>query len=105
MPPLDFYDAELRAHHEHLRAAEAARAATPGRVVGVDLSERMLARARELTAAERLDSVRYELGDAQVHRFDAPPSTWRAEPSSACERCSRRTTAPNAASSSMRAPG
>ena len=92
-PPnsLDFYDAELRAHHEHLRAAygispgdevvdigcgtglttrEAARAAAPGRVVGVDVSERMLERARQLTSAERLDNVRYELGDAQVHRFD-----------------------------------
>ena len=88
---LDFYDAELRAHHEHLRAAygisagdkvvdigcgtglttrEAARAAAPGRVVGVDVSERMLERARQVTAAERLDNVRYELGDAQVHRFD-----------------------------------
>jgi SAM-dependent methyltransferase len=88
---LDFYDAELRAHHEHLRVAygigagddvldigcgtglttrEAARAAAPGRVVGVDVSERMLERARELSAAERLDNVRYELGDAQVHRFD-----------------------------------
>ncbi len=88
---LDFYDAELRAHHEHLRAAygispgdevvdigcgtglttrEAARAAAPGRVVGVDVSERMLERARELTAAERLDNLRYELGDAQEHRFD-----------------------------------
>jgi SAM-dependent methyltransferase len=88
---LDFYDAELRAHHEHLRAAygirpgdevldigcgtglttrEAARAAAPGRVVGVDVSERMLERAGQLTAAERLDNVRYELGDAQVHRFD-----------------------------------
>jgi SAM-dependent methyltransferase len=85
---LDFYDAELRAHHEHLRAAygiaagdavvdigcgtglttrEAARAAAPGRVLGVDVSERMLERAREVTAA---DNVRYELGDAQVHRFD-----------------------------------
>jgi SAM-dependent methyltransferase len=93
IPPvsLDFYDAELRAHHEHLRAAyginpddevldigcgtglttrEAARAAAPGRVVGVDVSERMLRRARELTAAERLANVRYEHGDAQVHRFD-----------------------------------
>jgi SAM-dependent methyltransferase len=89
---LDFYDAELRAHHEHLRAAygirpgdevldigcgtglttrEAARAAAPGRVVGVDVSERMLERARQLTAAERLGNIRYELGDAQVHRFDA----------------------------------
>lgn len=89
---MDFYDAELRAHHEHLRAAygigpgdevldigcgtglttrEAARAAAAGRVVGVDVSERMLERARELTAAEGLDNVRYELGDAQVHRFDA----------------------------------
>jgi SAM-dependent methyltransferase len=88
---LDFYDAELRAHHEHLRAAygirpgdevldigcgtglttrEAARAAAPGRVVGVDVSERMLERAGQLTAAEPLDNVRYELGDAQVHRFD-----------------------------------
>ena len=60
---LDFYDVELRAHHEHLRAAyrispgdkvvdigcgtglttrEAARAAAPGRVVGVDVYERMV---------------------------------------------------------------
>jgi SAM-dependent methyltransferase len=88
---LDFYDFELRAHHEHLCAAygissgdevvdigcgtglttrEAARAAAPGRVVGVDVSERMLDRARQLAAAERLHNVRYELGDAQVHRFD-----------------------------------
>src|SRR3954449_8387204 len=88
---LDFYDFELQAHHEHLRAAygirsgdevldigcgtglttrEAARLAAHGRVVGVDVSERMLERARELTAAEGLDNVRYELGDAQVHRFD-----------------------------------
>ena len=89
---LDFYDAELRAHHEHLRAAygvragdevldigcgtglttrEAGRAAAPGRVVGVDLWERMLVRARELTAVERLANVTYELGDAQRYRFDA----------------------------------
>ena len=88
---LDFYDGELSAHHGHLRAAygisagdevvdigcgtglttrEAARAAAPGRVVGVDVSEPMLERARQLTAAERLDNVRYELGDAQVHSFD-----------------------------------
>ena len=88
---LDFYDAELRAHHEHLRAAygigrgdevldigcgtglttrEAGRAAAPGRVVGIDVSARMLERARELTAVERLENVSYELGDAQVSRFD-----------------------------------
>ena len=30
----------------------------------------MLDRARQLTSAERFDNVRYELGDAQVHRFD-----------------------------------
>ena len=87
----DFYDVELRAHHDHLRAAygltsgagvldigcgtglttrQAARAAAPGRVVGVDVSARMLDRARQLTADERLDNVRYELGDAQVHQFD-----------------------------------
>jgi SAM-dependent methyltransferase len=88
---LDFYDTELRAHHEHLRVAygigsgdeildigcgtglttrEAGRAAAPGRVVGVDVSERMLERARELTAAERLENVSYQVGDAQVSRFD-----------------------------------
>jgi len=76
---LDFYDAELRAHHKHLRAAygtspgddvldvgcgtglttrEAACAAAPGRVVGVDVSEQMLQRARRLTAADGLDNVR-----------------------------------------------
>jgi SAM-dependent methyltransferase len=89
---MDFYDGELRAHHEHLRAAygirpgdevldigcgtglttrEAARAAAPGRVVGVDVSGRMLERARQVTADEGLDNVRYELGDAQLHRFDS----------------------------------
>jgi SAM-dependent methyltransferase len=39
-------------------------------VVGVDVSERALERARQKTAAERFDNVSYELGDAQVHRFD-----------------------------------
>jgi SAM-dependent methyltransferase len=88
---LDFYDAELRAHHEHLRAVygisagdrvldvgcgtglttrEAARAAAPGAVLGVDVSERMVERARQLAAVERLDNVRYELGDAELHRFE-----------------------------------
>ena len=87
----DFYDTELRAHHDHLRAAyrispgdevvdigcgaglttrEAARAAAPGHVLGVDVSARMLERARQLTAAEGLDNVHYELADAERHRFD-----------------------------------
>jgi ubiquinone/menaquinone biosynthesis C-methylase UbiE len=89
---LDFYDGELRAHHEHLRAAygigpgdevldigcgtglttrEAARAAAPGRVVGVDVSESMLERARQVTAGERLDNVRYELGALTTHLRDS----------------------------------
>jgi ubiquinone/menaquinone biosynthesis C-methylase UbiE len=88
---LEFYDDELRAHHERFRTAwgidpgdevvdvgcgtglttrEAARAAAPGRVIGVDVSERMLDRARQATAVEGLGNVRYEVGDAQVHRFD-----------------------------------
>jgi SAM-dependent methyltransferase len=84
------YDAELRAHNEHLRAAtairageqvldvgcgagqttrEAARAAAPGHVLGIDVSVPLLERARERSAAEGLANVTYELGDAQVHRF------------------------------------
>src|SRR3954468_5192563 len=91
MVNLDFYDVELRAHHEHLRAAygispgdevvdigcgtglttrEAARAAAPGNVLGLDISERMLERARHTPGAEELANVRYELGDAQAHRLD-----------------------------------
>jgi SAM-dependent methyltransferase len=85
------YDTELRAHHEHLRSAwrigpgdqvldigcgtglttrEAARAAAPGGVLGVDVSERMLERARQVTAEQGLDNVQYDLADAQVHCFD-----------------------------------
>ena len=88
----DFYDVELRAHHQHLRAAyeiragdevldigcgtgqttrEAGRAAAPARVVGIDVSQPMLERARQLTESARLDNVQYELGDAHVHRFDS----------------------------------
>ena len=89
---LDFYDAELRTHHEHLRAAygigpgddvldigcgigltprEAARAAPRRRAASsASVSERMLERACQLTAAEGPDNVRYELRDAPLHRFD-----------------------------------
>lgn len=86
----DHYDAELRRHHELLRAAfgigpadrvldvgcgagqttrDAARAAQAGSVLGVDVSTQLLERARRLTVQQRLRNVSYELGDAQVHRF------------------------------------
>jgi SAM-dependent methyltransferase len=85
------FDEELRAHNERLRAAaavrsgehvldvgcgaglttrQAARAAAPGRVLGVDVSADALERARERTAAEGLDNVAYELADAQTHPFE-----------------------------------
>lgn len=86
----DHYDAELSRHHEHFRAAmdirptdrvldigcgagqttrDAARAASSGSVLGVDISEQMLERARRLTLNAGLQNIIYELGDAQVHRF------------------------------------
>ena len=48
----------------------AARIASEGGALGVDLSTRMLARARERSAAEGLTNVRFERADAQVVRFD-----------------------------------
>ena len=47
----------------------AARAVAPGAVLGVDLSAGMLGRARERARAERLDNLRFEQADAQVHPF------------------------------------
>lgn len=88
----DHYDSELSRLHRRLMAAaaisstdqvldvgcgaglttrDAARAASSGSVLGVDLSAPMLARARAITVEEGLDNVTYELGDAQVHRFRA----------------------------------
>lgn len=46
-----------------------ARIATAGRVVGVDLSSRMLEHGRATAAAEGLTNVTFEQGDAQVHPF------------------------------------
>jgi ubiquinone/menaquinone biosynthesis C-methylase UbiE len=86
------YDAELRLHAEVLRRAcaissaervldigcgtgqttrDAGRAASSGSALGIDVSAAMIARARELAAAEHLRNVRFELGDAQVHPLPA----------------------------------
>jgi SAM-dependent methyltransferase len=89
-PDADFYDAELRRHNVHFRAAadvcpgdhvldigcgtgettrDAGRAAVNGSALGVDISAAMLERARRLTEAEGLRNVSYEHGDAQSHHF------------------------------------
>jgi SAM-dependent methyltransferase len=88
----DFYDAELRLHNAHLRAAanvqphdrvldvgcgtgqttrEAARAAVYGSALGVDLSAPMLERARRLSDDAGLRNVTYVQADAQTHPFPA----------------------------------
>jgi SAM-dependent methyltransferase len=86
------YDAELRLHNAALFRAcailaadrvldlgcgagqttrQAARLASHGSALGIDTSGPMIARARELAAAEGLHNVRFEHGDAQVHPFPA----------------------------------
>ena len=93
MSDLFDYDAELRLHNEHFRAAarvglrdrvldigcgtgqstrEAARAAVTGSAVGVDLSAPMLERARRLSDDQGLANVTYLQADAEVHQF--PPA-------------------------------
>jgi SAM-dependent methyltransferase len=88
----DFYDAELRRHNEHFRAAvdagirdrvldigcgagqttrDAARVAVEGSAVGVDVSAELLDVARRRVAGEGLRNVGFELGNAQVHAFPA----------------------------------
>ncbi|MGW0824764.1 class I SAM-dependent methyltransferase [Streptomyces sp. NPDC002845] len=47
----------------------AARLAPHGHAVGVDISEPLLRRARELTAAEGVPNTAYEHADADLHRF------------------------------------
>jgi len=49
---------------------QAAALATRGRALGVDLSERMLARARQRAAEQGLGNVTFLQADAQAHRFD-----------------------------------
>jgi SAM-dependent methyltransferase len=49
---------------------EAARAASAGTALGIDLSSRMLAYAAERAAAEGITNVTFVHADAQVHPFD-----------------------------------
>ena len=82
----DNYDAELRRLNDRFCATtgirrtecvldigcgggQSSRAPVAGKVLGVDISEQLLDRARERTAVEGLHNVAYELGDAQVHPF------------------------------------
>lgn len=50
---------------------DAARAAVSGSALGLDLSARMIALARQLAAAEGLANVGFEQADAQIHPFEA----------------------------------
>ena len=86
------FDAGIAAHHGPLMAAaaiqpadrvldvgcgagqttrDAARAASSGSVLGVDLSSRMLEVARRVTAAEGVTNARFEQADAQICPFPA----------------------------------
>lgn len=88
----DFYDAELRRYNERFRAAlgigprdrvldigcgagqsscEAARAASGGSVLGVDISEELLETARWRAREQGLENVDFLLADAQTHAFPA----------------------------------
>jgi ubiquinone/menaquinone biosynthesis C-methylase UbiE len=49
---------------------DAARAASAGSVLGVDLSSAMLDVARRRAAEEGVDNVRFEQADAQIHPFE-----------------------------------
>jgi SAM-dependent methyltransferase len=86
----DFYDAELKLHNAHLRAAasvgigdrvldigcgagqstrEAARVAVEGHATGVDVSAEMLQVARRRANEAGLRNVAFEQGDAQHYAF------------------------------------
>jgi SAM-dependent methyltransferase len=87
----DEYDRSLREHLTHLldvagiqpgetvldigcgngtSTIEAARAASTGQAIGIDLSSAMLARARETASRARHSNVEFVHGDAQVYPFD-----------------------------------
>jgi ubiquinone/menaquinone biosynthesis C-methylase UbiE len=84
------YDAELRLHNDALRLAyeigpedrvldigcgagqttrDAARLASDGWALGVDISKGMIEQARSLAEAEGMRNVTFEHADAQDHRF------------------------------------
>jgi len=84
------YDAELSRYNVRLRAAagvrtadrvldigcgtgqttrDAARSATSGSALGVDLSRQMVDRARRLSEDEGIRNIDFELADAQFHPF------------------------------------
>jgi SAM-dependent methyltransferase len=84
------YDAELKLHNHRLFEAcaievhdrvidvgcgtgettrEGARLAMSGNVLGIDITERSIERARACAATEGLQNVRFEHGDAQMHGF------------------------------------
>ncbi|HLG00882.1 MAG TPA: methyltransferase domain-containing protein [Acidimicrobiia bacterium] len=86
----DYYDAAANAHWQAFLASEpvargdrvldvgcgtglstrdAARVASDGAALGIDLSAGMLALAAERSRAEGLENVEFVQGDAQVHRF------------------------------------
>lgn len=50
---------------------DAARRATSGSALGIDLSAQMIALARELAEADGLSNARFEQADAQIHPFGA----------------------------------
>lgn len=88
----DTYNAQIRRHKAHLLEAaainpddtvldigcgagettrNAARLATTGSALGIDLSRRQLARARDRAREEGVANVTFEEADAQVHPFPA----------------------------------
>ena len=53
-----------------LTTLEASRLASDGTAIGIDLSSRMLARAKDRAASEGVGNVTFVQGDAQVHPFE-----------------------------------
>ena len=87
----EYFDRSVAAYHERLLAAaaigerdrvldvgcgtgqttrDAARAASAGSALGIDLSSRMLDHARRRAAEEGVTNVTFAQADAQIHAFD-----------------------------------